>query len=247
MATILITGGSRGIGAAAARMAAARGHDVAISYATNATAAGRVVETCRAAGRAALAVQADVAREGDVLHLFERAAGELGPLDAVVVNAGIVTPISPLADMGAERMQRVVDVNVVGALLTAREAVRAMATDRGGQGGTIVVVSSAASRLGSPNEFIDYAATKGAVDTMTIGLAKEVGPLGIRVLGIRPGLIDTDIHADAGFPDRVEHLAPNVPMQRGGTAEEVAEVILWGVSDAASYVSGALIDVAGGR
>lgn len=247
MSGVLITGGSRGIGAATARLAASRGHDVAITYVARADEAEAVVADCRSHGVVAAPIRADVAVEGDVVAAFETARSELGGIDAVIVNAGVIGPISPLRSMTAERMQRIVDVNVVGALLTAREAVRALDHDQNGRGGTIVFVSSAASRLGSPNEFVDYAATKGAVDTLTIGLAKELGPLGIRVLGIRPGLIDTEIHADAGRPDRVAALAHNVPMQRGGTAEEVAETILWAISDAASYVSGALLDVAGGR
>lgn len=244
---MLITGGSRGIGAATARMAAARGHDVGISYVRDAVAAERVVADCTAAGARAIAVRADVAVESDVMGLFDTTIAELGRLDAVVNNAGILHRAARLEEFTLERLQEVVAVNVVGAILVAREAVRRMSTRFGGSGGSIVNVSSAASYLGSPNEFIDYAATKGAIDTMTIGLAKEVGADGIRVNAVRPGLIHTDIHESSGIVDRVGTLAPNVPMQRGGTADEVAETILWLASGAAGYVSGALVNCSGGR
>lgn len=247
MGGILITGGSRGIGAATALLASAHGHDVAISYRVDADAAQQVVTACREQGRNAAAFRADVAVEADVVALFDDAVGALEGLDGVVINAGMLAQQARLEAMDAARLQRVVDVNVVGALLTAREAVRHLSTGRGGKGGVIVNVSSAASRLGSPNEYIDYAVTKGAVDTLTIGLAQEVGPEGIRVVGIRPGLIETEIHADGGEPDRVQRLAPAIPLRRGGTAEEVAEVIVWAMSPGAAYVSGTSIDVAGGR
>ena len=244
---IVITGGSRGIGAACARMAAGRGYDVVVSYARDHAAAERVLDECRAAGARAFAVRADVAVESDVVALFEAADAEFGRIDAVVNNAGTLHRAARLDEFELDRLQEVVAVNVVGAILVAREAVRRMSTRHGGVGGAIVNVSSAASYLGSPNEFIDYAATKGAVDSMTIGLAKEVATEGVRVNAVRPGLIHTDIHALSGIEDRVERLAPNVPMQRGGTAEEVAEVILWLASDAASYVTGTLVNCSGGR
>lgn len=244
---MLITGGSRGIGAATAVMAAAEGYDICVNYASNADAAAAVVDECRAAGASAMAVQADVSDEDQVIELFEQTEAELGPLTVLVNNAGILHTASRLETFSIDRLREVVDVNVIGAFLCAREAVRRMSTALGGAGGSIVNVSSAASYLGSANEFIDYAATKGAMDTMTIGLSKEVATEGIRVNAVRPGLIDTEIHASAGIPDRVERLAHNIPMQRGGTAEEVASLILYLASDAASYVTGTLVNVSGGR
>ncbi len=244
---MLITGGSRGIGAATARMAAADGYDVCVNYANDATAAATVVADCRAAGVSAMAVRADVSNERDVVDLFEETEAELGPLTVMVNNAGILHTASRLDTFTVERLREVVEVNIIGAFLCAREAVKRMSTDHGGEGGAIVNVSSAASYLGSANEFIDYAATKGAMDTMTIGLAKEVAAEGIRVNAVRPGLIDTEIHASAGIPDRVERLAGNIPMLRGGTADEVASLILYLASDAASYVTGTLVNVSGGR
>lgn len=244
---MLITGGSRGIGAATARMAAAEGYDVCVNYASNADAAAGVVADCRAAGVSAMSVQADISDEAQVIDLFEETEAELGPLTVLVNNAGILHSAARLDTYSAERLREVVDVNVIGAFLCAREAVRRLSTEHGGAGGAIVNVSSAASYLGSANEFIDYAATKGAMDTMTIGLAKEVATEGIRVNAVRPGLIETEIHASAGIPDRVERLAGNVPMQRGGSAEEVASLILYLASDEASYVTGALVNVSGGR
>lgn len=242
-----MTGGSRGIGAATARLAAGRGHDVAISYVRDATAAARVVAECVAVGARAIAVRADVAEESDVVALFDATVAELGRLDVVVNNAGILHRAARLDEFEVDRLREVVAVNVIGAIVVAREAVRRMSTRYGGAGGAIVNVSSAASYLGSPNEFIDYAATKGALDTMTIGLAKEVAMEGIRVNAVRPGLIHTDIHRSSGIVDRIGSLAPNVPMQRGGTAEEVAETILWLASDAAGYVTGTLVNCTGGR
>ena len=244
---MLITGGSRGIGAATARMAAAEGYDVCVNYANDASAAAAVVSDCRSAGVSAMAVQADVSDEQQVIDLFEETEAELGALTVMVNNAGILHTASRLDTFTVERLREVVNVNVVGAFLCAREAVKRMSTQHGGAGGAIVNVSSAASYLGSANEFIDYAATKGAMDTMTIGLAKEVAAEGIRVNAVRPGLIDTEIHASAGIPDRVERLAHNIPMQRGGTADEVAALILYLASDAASYVTGTLVNVSGGR
>ncbi len=244
---MLITGGSRGIGAATARMAAAEGYDVCVNYARNGEAAASVVADCRSYGVSAMAVQADISDEQQVIDLFEETEAELGPLTVMVNNAGILHAASRLDTFTVERLREVVDVNVIGAFLCAREAVKRMSTAHGGEGGAIVNVSSAASYLGSANEFIDYAATKGAMDTMTIGLAKEVAAEGIRVNAVRPGLIDTEIHASAGIPDRVERLAGNIPMLRGGTAEEVAALILYLASDAASYVTGSLVNVSGGR
>jgi NAD(P)-dependent dehydrogenase (short-subunit alcohol dehydrogenase family) len=244
---MLITGGSRGIGAATAVLAAERGYDLAISYISNRSAADDVVARCEAAGAAAEAIRADVAVETDVVALFDRTVERYGTIDVFVNNAGTLHRAARLDEMDVERLEEVVAVNVVGALVAAREAVRRMSTRHGGRGGAIVNVSSAASYLGSPNEFIDYAATKGALDTVTIGLAKEVAMEGIRVNAVRPGLIHTDIHELSGIEDRVERLAPNVPMQRGGQAREVAEVILWLGSDAASYVSGTLVNCSGGR
>lgn len=244
---VLITGGSRGIGAATGRMAAARGYDVVLSYVSNEAAARHVVDDCASAGARALAVRADVAVEGDVVALFEAAVAEFGRVDAVVNNAGTLHRASRLDQFEIERLREVVAVNVVGAIVVAREAVRRMSPRFGGHGGSIVNVSSAASYLGSPNEYVDYAATKGAVDSMTIGLSKEVAAEGIRVNAVRPGLIYTDIHERSGIEHRVDRLAPNVPMQRGGTAEEVAETILWLLSDAAGYVTGTLVNCSGGR
>jgi NAD(P)-dependent dehydrogenase (short-subunit alcohol dehydrogenase family) len=244
---MLITGGSRGIGAATALMAAERGYDVAITYVANEPAASDVVARCRASGARALSVRCDVASESDVIEAFERTVGELGPLRVFVNNAGTLHRAARLDEFELERLRDVVAVNLIGALIAARQAVRHMSTRHGGSGGAIVNVSSAASYLGSPNEFIDYAATKGAIDTMTIGLAKEVATEAIRVNAVRPGLIDTEIHELSGIERRVDKLAANVPIQRGGRPDEVAELILWLASDAASYVTGALIDCTGGR
>lgn len=244
---MLITGGSRGIGAATARLAAQHGWSVALSYNTNHDAAAEVIQSCHDQGAKAIAHQCDVADEAAVLKLFERCETELGSPTSLINNAGILFGMTRVEDLSYERIRRVVDVNIIGALLCAREAVRRMATDRGGSGGTIVNVSSAASYLGSPNEFVDYAATKGALDTITIGLAKEVADRGIRVNGVRPGLIDTEIHADAGVPNRVELLRANVPMQRGGAPEEVADLILYLAGPNSSYVTGTNVNVAGGR
>ena len=244
---ILITGGSRGIGAATAILAAKRGNDVAFTYQSNATAANEVAEKIRVTGRKALMLQADVAVEADVLGVFKQVDAQLGRLDALVNNAGILEKIMRLEQMDAARWQRVLGVNVIGSFLCAKEAVLRMSTRHGGKGGGIVNVSSVAARIGSPNEFVDYAAAKGAVDSMTTGLAKEVATENIRVNAVRPGLIYTEIHASAGEPGRVDRAKEGVPMKRGGTADEIAETILWLLSDQSSYVTGTTIDVAGGR
>ena len=244
---ILITGGSRGIGAATAILAAKRGYDVAFTYQSNATAANEVAEKIRAIGRKSLMLQADVSVEADVLSVFKQVDEQLGRLDALVNNAGILEKIMRLEQMDAARWQRVLGVNVIGSFLCAKEAVLRMSTRHGGKGGCIVNVSSVAARIGSPNEFVDYAAAKGAVDSMTMGLAKEVATENIRVNAVRPGLIYTEIHASAGEPGRVDRAKEGVPMKRGGTADEIAEAILWLLSDQSSYVTGTTIDVAGGR
>lgn len=244
---LIVTGGSRGIGAAAARLAAARGYAVCINYVRNEAAAAALVDEIVAAGGNAIAVAGDVAREADVVRLFERVDEALGPVTALVNNAGILETQSRVEHLDGARLERVLAVNVIGSFLCAREAVRRMSTRHGGRGGAIVNVSSAASRLGSPDEYVDYAASKGAIDTFTIGLSKEVAAEGIRVNAVRPGIIDTDIHASGGEPGRVERLAGSLPMQRGGSADEVANVILWLLSGEASYTTGALVDVAGGR
>ncbi|WP_307849632.1 SDR family oxidoreductase [Qaidamihabitans albus] len=239
---VVITGGSRGIGAATARLAATRGWDVCVSYRQEAEAAAEVVADCRTAGAAALAVHADVAVEEDVLALFDQAQDRLGPLRGLVNNAGIVARQSRVADLDAARIGRLLAVNVVGAFLCAREAVRRMT-----EGGAIVNVSSRAAVLGAPGEYVDYAASKAAVDALTVGLAKEAAEDGIRVNAVRPGLIETDIHASGGEPGRPARIAPTVPMRRPGTAAETAEAIVWLLSPAASYVTGSFTDVSGGR
>ena len=245
--TVLITGGSRGIGAACARLAAVRGWDVAVNYAGNAAAAEAVCAEIRACGRNAAAIQADVADEAAVEALFTAVDRGFGRLDALINNAGIVDRQTRLQDMTAARIRRVLEVNVLGALLCAREAVRRMSTAQGGGGGSIVNLSSAAARIGSPNEYVDYAASKGAIDSMTLGLSKEVAGDGIRVNAVRPGIIETEIHALGGDPGRPARMAPRLPIGRSGTAEEAAAVVLWLMSEEASYVTGALVDVAGGR
>lgn len=244
---LLVTGGSRGIGAATARLAASRGYAVAVNYTAQAHAAEEVVRHIRAAGGNAIAVQADVAREDQVLAMFETIDASLGRLTALVNNAGIVDVSARVDEMSFERVRRMFDINVIGSFLCAREAIRRMSTRHGGGGGAIVNVSSAASRLGSPGQYVDYAAAKGAIDAFTLGLAKEVAAEGIRVNAVRPGLIETDIHASGGIPDRVKQLAHLVPMQRGGTADEVAQAIVWLLSPEASYTTMSLIDVSGGR
>ncbi|WP_367848409.1 SDR family oxidoreductase [Rhodoferax sp. WC2427] len=251
---LLVTGGGRGIGAATARLAAQRGYAVAVNYAHNASAAEALVAEIRSQGGQAIALQADVADEAQVLRLFAAVDAQLGPLRALVNNAGVVDVPARVDSMDAARLQRMFSINVVGPFLCAREAVRRMGRQGAqgfgpgyGQGGAIVNVSSAASRLGSAGQYVDYAAAKGAIDSMTIGLSKEVAADGIRVNAVRPGLIETDIHASGGLPDRVRDLSATVPMQRGGTALEVAQAIVWLLGPEASYMTGALVDVSGGR
>ena len=244
---ILITGGGRGIGAATARLAAERGYTVCVNYRTNRAAADQVVSGIAAAGGTALAVGADVASEPDVVRLFETVDARLGPIAALINNAGILERQTRVEHIDAARLDRIFATNVKGAFLCAREAVRRMSTTHGGAGGAIVNVSSRAAQLGAPGEYVDYAASKAALDALTIGLAREVAGEGIRVNGVRAGIIYTDIHGDGGEPNRVDRLGPTLPMQRGGDAIEVARAILWLASDEASYSAGAFIDVAGGR
>ena len=244
---IIVTGGSRGIGAAVAQSAAARGYAVAISYVSNSAAANAVVDGIVKAGGRAIAVKSDVAVEADILHLFQTVDKELGTLTALVNNAGILEHQSRFDELSADRINRVLLTNVTGSLLCAREAVRRMSTRHGGKGGAIVNLSSMAAKLGGPGEYVDYAASKGAIDAFTIGLAKEVAAEGIRVNAIRPGLIYTDIHASGGEAGRVDRLKDAVPMKRGGSAEEVANAVLWLLSDEASYATGTFIDISGGR
>jgi len=244
---LLVTGGGRGIGAATVRLAAARGYDVCVNYRGNAGAAARTVDDARKSGARAVAVQADIAVEADVVRLFETCDAELGRVSALVNNAAIIETQARLEAIDAGRLARVFGTNVFGAFLCAREAVRRMSTRHSGTGGAIVNVSSGASRMGSPGEYIDYAATKGALDTMTLGLAREVATEGIRVNAVLAGHIYTELHASGGEPNRVERVKSQVPMGRGGQPEEVARAILWLLSDDASYTTGALVDVAGGK
>jgi len=243
----IVTGASRGIGAATAKLAAARGYAVAVNYAQNAKAAAGVVAAIESAGGRALAIGGDVGTEADVLRLFETATRELGAITALVNNAGIIGPAGRVEAVSAATLEEVMRINVTGAFLCAREAVKRMSTAKGGKGGAIVNVSSGAATLGSPGEFVHYAASKGAIDTMTLGLAKEVAREGIRVNAVAPGMVLTDIHLSAGDPGRVERITPTIPMARAASAEEVAETILFLLSDAASYVTGAILRVAGGR
>jgi NAD(P)-dependent dehydrogenase (short-subunit alcohol dehydrogenase family) len=247
MKNILITGGTRGIGRATALLCAARGWNVALNYLSDETAAERTAALVGHAGVRAVAIKGDVAQEQDVVALFREAESALGPLDGVVINAGIVAPSLRLADMESERLKRMFATNIYGAFLCARECARRLPKDRGGHGGSIVLISSAASRLGSPSEYVDYAASKAAVDTLTIGLAKELAPQGVRVNAVRPGLIETEIHASGGQPDRAKRIGATTPMGRPGRPEEVAEAIVWLLGDGASYTTGAILDVAGGR
>lgn len=243
----IVTGASRGIGAETARLLGAAGYSVVVNYARQAEAAETIAAAIMEAGGKAVAAQGDVGREEDVLALFRTADERFGPVTALVNNAGVLQPQSRLADMTAERMHRILAVNVVGTLLCSREAVRRMSTANGGLGGAIVNLSSVAARLGGPGEYVDYAASKGAIDAFTIGLAREVAAEGIRVNAVRPGIILTDIHASGGEPGRPDRLRSAIPMQRAGTAEEVAATIVWLLSDAASYVAGTIVDVTGGR
>jgi NAD(P)-dependent dehydrogenase (short-subunit alcohol dehydrogenase family) len=245
--TLLVTGGSRGIGAAAAVLAAQRGWDVAVNYTRDGAAADRVAAQVRAAGRRALVVQADVAEEDQVLAMYAAVDREFGPLSGLVNNAGVVDMPARVDEMSLQRLQRMFAINLTGSFLCAREAVRRMSTRHGGSGGVIVNLSSAAARLGAPGQYVDYAASKAGIDLMTLGLAREVATEGIRVNAVRPGIIDTEIHASGGLPDRARQAAPMVPMQRPGTAEEVAQAIVWLLSDESSYTTGAVIDVTGGR
>ena len=244
---LLVTGGSRGIGAAVAVLAAKHGYAVAVNFNGNEVAANTVAKQIRDGGGTALCVQADVSDEAAVLNMFARIDVELGRLTALVNNAGVVDMPSRVDAMSVARLRRMFDINVLGSFICAREAVRRMSSRHGGAGGCIVNLSSAAARLGSPGQYVDYAAAKGAIDTFTMGLAKEVATEGIRVNGVRPGIIDTDIHASGGLPDRARQMAPQVPMQRAGTADEVARSILWLLSDDSSYTTGALLDIGGGR
>jgi NAD(P)-dependent dehydrogenase (short-subunit alcohol dehydrogenase family) len=245
--TLLITGGSRGIGAATALLAAQRGYAVAVNYTANEGAADEVVRQIRASGGTAIAVQADVGVEAQVMGMFATIDAKLGRLSALVNNAGVVDVAARVDEMSVERLKRMFDINVLGGFLCAREAIKRMSTRHGGTGGAIVNVSSVAARLGGAGQYVDYAASKGAIDSFTVGLAKEVALEGIRVNAVRPGIIETDIHASGGQPDRARQMAPLVPMQRTGSALEVAQAIVWLLSNESSYSTGALLDVAGGR
>jgi NAD(P)-dependent dehydrogenase (short-subunit alcohol dehydrogenase family) len=247
MKTIFITGGTRGIGRATALKCARKGWSLALNYRSDEPAADETAREVRAAGGHAITLRGDVAIEAEVVSMFAEAQSKLGRIDGVVINAGIVAPSLPLADMDSARLKRMFEVNVYGAYLCARESARRLSKDRGGHGGSVVLVSSAASRLGSPFEYVDYAGSKGAIDTLTIGLAKELAQQGVRVNAVRPGLIETDIHASGGQPDRAKRLGAGTPMGRAGRPEEVAEAIVWLLGDGASYTTGAILDVAGGR
>jgi len=244
---LLVTGGSRGIGAATCILAAQKGWAVAVNYTANSNAADEVVAQIKKAGGEAMSLQADVANEEQVLAMFEKVRSTLGPLQGLVNNAGVVDVSARLDQMSMARWRRMFDINVLGSMLCAREAIRQMSTLHGGQGGSIVNLSSAASRLGAPGQYLDYAAAKGAIDSFTLGLSKEVAAEGIRVNAIRPGLIDTEIHASGGLPNRVKDLEHLVPAKRGGTAMEVAQAIVWLLSEEASYTTMSFLDVSGGR
>ena len=244
---VLVTGASRGIGAATAILAGKQGWTVAVNYVANAVAAEAVVRHIVAAGGKAIAVQADVAVQADILRLFATVDEKLGRLDALVNNAGVVDMPARVDGMSVERLERMWTTNITSSFVCAGEAVKRMSTKYGGHGGAIVNLSSAAARLGSPGQYVDYAASKAAIDTFTIGLAKEVAAEGIRVNAVRPGVIDTEIHASGGLPDRVAQLAAQLPMQRAGTAHEVAEAIVWLMSETSSYTTGSIVDVTGGR
>ncbi|MBR2690737.1 MAG: SDR family oxidoreductase [Aquamicrobium sp.] len=244
---LLVTGGSRGIGAAVCRLAAKAGYRVAVNYASNEAAAAALVAEIQAGGGEAFAIKGDVGNEADVVAMFAAVDRTFGGLDAFVNNAGVVDRKARVDEMSVERLERMMRINVVGSILCAREAVRRMSTLRGGSGGSIVNLSSAAATLGSPGEYVDYAASKGAIDTFTIGLAREVANEGVRVNAVRPGIIDTEIHASGGQPGRVAAIRDTVPMKREGKAEEVAHAVLWLLSDEASYTTGSIVNVSGGR
>ena len=246
MNTVLVTGASRGIGRATALLAAGRGWPVAINYRNDARAAADTAAEVQRLGAPATIVQGDVSVEADVIAMFAKAQADLGPLRGVVINAGITAPAMRLADMSAERLRRMFEVNVFGAYLCAREAARALSRSRGGNGGSVVLVSSGSARLGSPGTYVDYAGSKAALDTLAIGLGKELGPEGVRVNAIRPGLVETEIHATTGDPDRFRRLGTATPLGRHGQPEEIAEAIVWLLSDSASYVTGSILDVTGG-
>lgn len=244
---LLITGGSRGIGAATALLAAQDGWAVAVNYASNQAAANQVVQAIVQAGGQAIAVQGDVADEGQITRMFATVDQQLGPVTGLVNNAGVVDVTARVENMSWQRLERMMRINVLGTFACAKEAIRRMSTRHGGQGGVIVNLSSVAARLGAPSQYVDYAASKGAIDTFTVGLSKELAAENIRVNAVRPGVIDTDIHASGGLPNRARDLAPQIPMQRPGTAEETAHAIVWLLSDKASYVTGTCLDVTGGR
>jgi NAD(P)-dependent dehydrogenase (short-subunit alcohol dehydrogenase family) len=244
---LLITGGSRGIGAATALLAAQDGWAVAVNYANNQAAANQVVQAIAQTGGQAIAVQGDVADEAQIARLFATVDQQLGRVTGLVNNAGVVDVTARVEDMSWQRLERMMRINVLGTFACAKEAIRRMSTRHGGQGGVIVNLSSVAARLGAPAQYVDYAASKGAIDTFTVGLAKELATENIRVNAVRPGVIDTDIHASGGLPNRARDLAPQIPMQRPGTAEETAQAIVWLLSDKASYVTGTCLDVTGGR
>ncbi|SFT39041.1 SDR family oxidoreductase [Mesorhizobium sp. YR577] len=245
--SVLVTGGGRGIGAAICRLAVERGYRVAVNYASNADAAEKLVAEIAANGGEAFAVKGDVGSDKDVLAMFAAVDARFGSLDALVNNAGIVDVKARIDEMSLSRLERMMRINVIGSMLCAREAVKRMSTRHGGKGGAIVNISSVAATVGSPGEYVDYAASKGAIDTFTVGLSKEVALEGIRVNAVRPGIVDTEIHASGGQPDRVERLKGMIPMGRGGTAEEIANTVLWLLSDEASYATGALVNISGGR
>lgn len=245
--TLLVTGGGRGIGASVCRLAAAAGYRVAVNFNSDQASAEAVVRTINGSGGEALAIRADVSEEGDILAMFETIDRRFGRLSGLVNNAGVVDRKARLDEMSAGRLSRMMAINVVGPLLCAREAVKRMSTRHGGKGGAIVNISSVAAVLGSPAEYVDYAASKGAIDTFTVGLAREVAMEGIRVNCVRPGTIDTDIHASGGQPDRARRVAPSIPMQRPGRPDEIAHAVMWLLSNEASYTTGAILDISGGR